>query len=301
MYIDKFGFIPEQLDLLWGEGQIRTIVEPREALRWIDQFGDADGYLYPPLLHLRRGDPGDAEGESKKIDGTERPALLHRLPATHEIRLTKGPDEPGVLRLCEAGFVIHFLGFLHGRRCQFWDWWIDGRMLTSHHNDYFLLQPEVTSVCLERAFARWATWPPRDQNVLINALFLHNRAPMYEWDWERFQAEYQVLDAFYAIASRQYGVHASGHATRIKVLCGHFGLHRNEPLIEEIVKLRNDLIHEALWGNQVPTSAPPGTFHLPFWIHRFNQRLGLALLGVENDYVHTKWQSGGQFVFAAPH
>jgi hypothetical protein len=300
MYIDKFGFIPEHLDLLWSEGQIRTIVEPHEALRWVEQYANTDGYLYPPLMYWRRQDPKNPEGESEKIEGTERPALLHRLPATHELRLTRAPDEPGALRLREAGFVVHFLGFLHGRRCQFWDWWVDGRLLTSHHNDYILFQPEVTSICLERALGRWATWPPADQNVLINALFLHNRAPMYEWDWERFQAEYQVLDALYAVANRRYGVKASGHAKRIAALCDFFDLHRNVPLIEEMVRLRNDLTHEALWGKQMPTSAPQGTFQMPYWLHRLNQRLGLAVLGIDNDYVHTKWQSGGQFVFGVP-
>lgn len=300
MYTDKFGFIPERLDLLWSEGQVRTIVEPSEALAWIEQYANTDGYLYPPLMHWRRGDPKDPEGESEKIEATERPALLHHLPATHELCLTRAPDEPGAFRLREGGFVVHFLGFLHGRRCQFWDWWVDGRVLTTRHNDYISLRPDVTSLCLERAFQRWATWPPRDQNVLTNALFLHNRAPMYEWDWERFQAEYQVLDAFYALAHRQFGVQAPRHATRIKALCDHFDLHRNESMIEEIVRLRNALVHEALWSDQMPTSAPAGTFHLPFWLHRFNQRLGLALLGIENDYVRTKWQSGGQFVFAAP-
>lgn len=299
MYVDEFGFIPQRLDLLWDRGQIRTLECFEEAVRWFDAHSNRDGYLYPPLIQWRSV---GSEGESERLESTERPALLQRIPATHELRLRHSFTDQRTGRLSDAGFIVRFLGFLLGHRCQFADWWVDGRILARKHNDYHIFLPDIVSVCLERALNAWSTWPRRDQTVFTNALFLHNRAPGYEWDWERFQGEYQVLDALCSMACRRHGITTKGHVLRghvprIEALCNHFGLARNPDLVRQIVNLRNDLVHEALWGGQVPTSAPKGVFDLPFFIHHLNQRLGLAILGFTHDYMRTPWWSGSQKVF----
>lgn len=295
MYVDQFGFIGERLDLLIERGQVRTLPQFEEAKALLEKCSNRDGYLYPPLAHQQTLDFG---GSPKKIHRTERPALLHRIPASHEIRLFDAPGDAEAGRYGEGGFAVHFLGFLLGWRCQFFNWWVDGRIPTKSHSDCFVHLPCIVSICLDHARSRWASWPSRDRTVLVNALFLHNRTGVYEWDWERFQAEYQVLDALYAIARRRHGVTARSHRDRIRALCDHFGLFRNDLLGEQIVTLRNELIHEALWGGQMPGTAPQGTFHMPIWLHRFNQRLVLGILEIDAEYVHSNWQSLGEFSFS---
>jgi hypothetical protein len=129
-------------------------------------------------------------------------------------------------------------------------------------------------------------------------MFLHNRGPGYHWDWERLQTEYQVLDAFYAVARTRYNLPKSKHPKRIEILCKQFGLYRPADLVERIVNLRNNLIHEALWGGKMPgTAGDEESFYAPIWLRRFNQRLGLAILGFENDYVSSRWNTLGTFAF----
>jgi hypothetical protein len=138
----------------------------------------------------------------------------------------------------------------------------------------------------------------RERTVVINAMFLHNRGVGYHWDWERLQTEYQVLDAFYAVAKACFKLPSSKHAKRIEILCKQFGLYWPADLVDRIVDLRNNLIHEALWGGQMPGTAPDEeTFYAPIRLHKFNQRLGLAILDFENEYVSSRWNTLGSFAF----
>ena len=130
-------------------------------------------------------------------------------------------------------------------------------------------------------------------------MFLHNREAGYNWDWERLQTEYQVVDAFYAVARSRFKLtYRQKHGKRIEILCKQFGLYWPADLVDRIVDLRNNLIHEALWGGQMPGTAPDEeTFYAPIWLRRFNKRLGLAILGFENDYVSSRWNTLGTFAF----
>jgi len=108
MYVDHFGFIPEQLDLLFEGGQIRTILSPHEASSWLNQHANREGYLYPPIMHWWRGNP---EGKPEKIEGGEYRPLLHRLPATDELRLFDGTEDKKAMRFVEGGFWLTFWDF----------------------------------------------------------------------------------------------------------------------------------------------------------------------------------------------
>ncbi len=60
--------------------------------------------------------------------------------------------------------------------------------------------------------------------------------------------------------------------------------------MEKIVELRNELIHEAVWAGDMPGWPPSGArAHYPRHLHQFNQRLLLALLGIEADYIESEW------------
>jgi hypothetical protein len=281
VYIDRFGFVDRRLDLIISRGQIRTLPEFEDATAWMQRYANEDGYVYPPI-----------QGLSHKVEGTERLVSLHRIPATHEIRLFEALPDLTAGRYGEGGFIAHFLGFLLGWRSQFFDWWVDGRVPTSSHHDYFIPgSADVVSSCLDRARSRWASWPQRQRTVFLNALFLHNRTKVYQWDSERFLAEYQVLDAFYAVAKRCFGLKATTYRGRFKALCQRFELFSDDSIAKRISSLRDDLIHSALWADQVPGTAPEGAFLMPIWLHHFDQRLGLAMLGLDGQYVRSNWQS----------
>lgn len=289
MYQDRFGFLPERLDVLWEWGQVRTLEQFDKAKEWLTGRLHPDTYYYPPTQHTRRGWPPE---EAEVVPNSERPALLHRVPATHELVLSDY-DKDESLRTGIAGFIVHFLGFLLGHRVQFDDWWMDGRLPSRCQSDAPPHSAREVSVCLDVAVATWMRADDRAKRVLTNAIFMHNRAPSYEWSWERFIIEYQVFDALFRVAVRVHGVKDPRvHADRFAAFGDAFGLHQDAERIATIVQLRNDLFHETLWVGGTPTGdESEGGYYGAIWLQHINQRMGLAVLGFSGSYVRSEWAS----------
>jgi len=109
-------------------------------------------------------------------------------------------------------------------------------------------------------------------------------------EWERFQAEYQVFDALYSIARDVGIVSRVPHVERIPAMCASFGLPMEATCVATIVRLRNDLLHEALWAGRMPGEARGNeAFHSSFWLDHLSSRLTLALLGINGPYVQSPW------------
>jgi len=276
-----------RLDLLWSLGQVRTLDHFDELETWLQSRLHPDGYYYPPIQQTFVGWPLET---AEPVPNTQRGALLHQVPPTHELVLREYPSKDQSVRESIAGFVIHCLGFITGRRCQFADWWIDGRLPGRPETDAEPLFQREVSVCLDAAVDTWKLAGDRERRVLTNALFMHNRSPSYEWSWERFIVEYQVFDAFYRISSQLYAVTAPTHGERFEALADRFGLFFDRPRIGRIVALRNELFHEALWVGTTPTSGGGEEgFYAPLWLRHINQRLGLAVLGFTGPYIESNW------------
>jgi hypothetical protein len=296
MYVDRFGWIPRPLDVQGSFGELRTVSDFDNAVTCMKKRFDYEGYAYAPCEDVATW--RESHEASNISDRVIRPASIYRLPATHELRLAAVSDDPAILRNADSGFLIHFLGFLLGYRCQFWDWWVDLRISVRSQADYDIFSPNILSKCLDLGISSWRDLEKRERIIVINAMFLHNRGIGYQWDWERLHTEYQVLDAFYAVAKTRFKLPNSKHAKRIEILCKQFGLYRPPDLIARIVDLRNKLIHETLWGGQMPCTAPDEeTFYAPIWLHKFNQRLGLAILGFKNEYVSSRWNTLSSIAF----
>jgi len=297
MYVDSFGWVPRPLAFEGSFGELRTLPEFDDAVAWLKNHSDYDGYLYPPIDNV--GTWRESHEASKTINHVSRPANLHKVPATHELRLMTASDDPAILRNADSGFLIHFLGFLMGHRCQFWDWWVDSRVSVRSHADYHIVSSDSISKCLEIGISSWREWNQRERTVFINAMFLHNRSAGYRWDWERFHSEYQVFDAFCSVASSRFRLTMGNHSKRFEVSSKHFGLYWYPDLVDKMVHLRNKLIHEALWSGQMPgTARDEDSFYLPIWLQNFNQRLGFAILGFANDYVHSRWNELSTIAFS---
>ena len=266
-----------------------------DANEWITKYAHRDGFVFPPIEKL-----GKESGEI--LPHTERPSHLHRLPASHNLRMdTAKPDDR-----TEASFILQIVGFLHGTWLQFEDWWFDSRVplgkmgLSSSQatNEHFLTH----------AYKAWQKWPTSVRKRFTTTLFMFNRAPSYEWDWEHFVVEYMVFDALYRTAvdlklifARDDKGKQIGHATRIIHICHELNLQENAALAKDFAKLRNDLLHETLWDSGQPGGAGSAeAFLTQFHLRRLNQRLVLAILGYKNDFMRSGWWSSGSFAFDIP-
>jgi len=80
------------------------------------------------------------------------------------------------------------------------------------------------------------------------------------------------------------------HENRIPVLCDAFSIPCDAAYVTPIVRLRNHLLHEAIWGNRMPGEARGDeAFHSSFWLNRLCQRVTLRLLGIDGPYARSAW------------
>src|SRR5215213_9949275 len=120
-YTDYFGFLPVTDPLEYSGGRVTLLPEFEQAREWMIRQAGTHEYVYPSPVHTMRSVDG---GKTfKKVRRSDRPAFLYRLPESHELVLDGGYTEESA-RYGEAAFVVHFLAFMYGYRCHFWDWWI---------------------------------------------------------------------------------------------------------------------------------------------------------------------------------
>jgi hypothetical protein len=252
--IDRFGFLPCDWMFEFDGGEIWPIPEIRKVRKRVDKFTNEDGFLYPPLSHRVRLEP-KTNRVLQKIPRTERPAHLHPVPPSHELRLrVSGTVEEG--RKGPGAFVLHLLAYLFGIRLQFHDWWFDSRVpirMGQTHN----IHPNKAAAepFLSHCYRVWESWSTEEQKLITNLLFMHSRAPSYEWDWERFAVEYMLFDGCWKLAKQKHGVKNVPHSDRIKVVCQKFDIPCDNDLARKIVNLRNELFHETLWDRLQPCTA----------------------------------------------
>ena len=197
--------------------------------------------------------------------------------------------------------MIHLIGYLHRTCLQFRDGFADSRVPIDWRSD-INFNSATAEDFLSYSYERWATWPETERRRFTNILFMLNRAPAYEWDWEHFLIEYMVLDGCYRMGV-EVGMLAAErrHEHRIRRLCEKFQLLQNDSLTNQIVGFRNELFHETLWNSTQPGTSPSNdSFFAPLHLRRLNQRLILGLLGYHNEYMRSAWWSMSHCRFQPP-
>lgn len=291
----RFGFLNCKWTIEFKGGTVSPIPEFDEVAAWVHKYTNEDGFLYPPLTQRVRWNP-KTKKSYKKIPRTKRPALLRRLPASHELCLSTSSTIEDI-RKGSGAFVIHLLAYLFGTRLQFHDWWFDGRVPIRLTDNFTKATAENF---LSHCYQTWLGWTKKQQRLITNLLYMYSRASLYEWGWERFTIEYMVLDGCWNLAKLRLGGKVR-HEDRICILCKEFQIPFEDQLVKNIVKLRNNLFHETLWdGSQPCTTVSSSAFQQPSNLHRLNQRLIPALLGYKTPYVKTAWWTLGAWWFDQP-
>ena len=298
MYDDAFGYLPLDVLARFNGGKICRVVGFEEVLKTVEQWTCIDGYIYPGIDQTAYS---AGRSPSNKVGCSAKHAVLHRLPATHMLCLEQQFSDKKEARYGVGGFLIHFLGFLYGYRCQFADWWFDGRVSTRAQNDHNPPRQHELNALLDLAVSRWNHLSIPQQVVAINALYLHSRTFVYELEWERFQAEYQVFDAAFSLARTVGHILAKkkiSHGDRMRAVCERYSIPFDAAKVSTIVKLRNQLLHEAIWDGRMPGEARSETSALaPLWVNRLTRRLLLGALGFEGKYISGAWWTLSQCRF----
>lgn len=292
---DKFGFLLEKYSFFLGEIEIMPLSNYDELKDIVDEHTNRDSYYYPPLTYRVKIDP-ETNKPLEKVQKTERPAHLHKLPPSHIIIIKNTKQNIEELRNGATGFIIHLLGYLFGCRLQFSDWWVDNRIpMKSQHG--IVISEEEANNFLQHSLKEWKSWLYDKQHLFTNLLFMHTRVASYEWEWERFMMEYIVFDGCWKFYSEGKNF-KTGHGDRLKKILDDFGMVVHKDKIKKIVDLRNQLFHETLWeGNQPGTTSTNDAFYSYIWLQSINQRLFPALLNYDTKYIRSDWTCMGTLLF----
>ena len=296
MSIDYFGYLGINESYTFEGGKISISCDFDKAKQLVDELTNKDGYLYPPITRTINLDPLTMK-EKDVVPNTERPALLHNLPVTHSIEIA----DDGTIeehRRGPSAFLINLLGFVFGYRLQFHDCWIDGRVLINGNNGLSVHHDTVEDL-LSHSFGLWKSWDPESQRLITNLLFMFSRSPHYEWEWERFTIDYMVIDGIWKIDAKKKSIKKYvSHKDRINSLCETYDIPVNDSYIEEMVDLRNALLHESLCDNGQPCSAGSiNAFMITIFLRNLIKRLVPAVLDYQTSFIKTSWWSLGAYRF----
>ena len=313
---DRFGFVAYPIGFSFTGGAIEPVPNHHEVIESVREqsfrpnsnpidpardWRDEQRIIFPPVIHsgvrTRRG--------FLDVPNSDRPATIFRVPATHAIRLDRFSGAPTEAREADTGFLIRAFAFLFDSAAQFHSWWFDAPISFGAYN----LDPteEVAAEFLSKAYRTWLRWDVEQQQAMIAVLKMFARAPGYQWYWEQFAWEYTVTDACYKLAKKEidHSLPFPGfHKQRLPLLIRSLGLSltpEEQGWIDTIVPLRNTLIHEARWAGHLPSSkTSQRAVQTPLVLHQLNQRLIVALLGFECEFVRTPWDRNGHARFELP-
>lgn len=291
-----FGYLPVRLDLQTSTFSISSLDSLDQSIAVVSKSPRLkNGWLWPPTQSGRGFEPQPRFG----------------VPLTHELTLLNAvPSDVDAL----AEYLITALGFLHGIVLipEGWGHMTRVNVDAEQMRDY-LLQDSARLRVLSSAMAFWQQHPSL-RHHLFGLMYWHSAASAFPRDYEQFAWHYSVLDACWLLHARLHGLpERGGHAERIKRLADAYQLKIPGPWDDgrAIVKIRNDLVHEASWGGQ-PIGFSPGPrigyganshgggpmHEIPLvgTLVAFTTRAILAILGESGTYVHSALQRGPCFL-----
>lgn len=157
----------------------------------------------------------------------------------------------------DANFAVQALAYLYGTRLQLTGWQFDSRIPVTPPNHHVWRGKPAIQRFLTRAYEEWCLTAAEKRARLTNILYLHAKAPAYDWIWEWFFLEYVVADAIYDFSNRTYLTTNVTHEQRIRELCSRLGVWcPDEAPVRAIVDLRGTLFHERTVGWCLPRPCP---------------------------------------------
>jgi hypothetical protein len=289
----KFGFLTSSKRIKSGGISIAPLPEFGEIIaNFYETASVSEGWIYGP----EREEPKSAEEKSRFKNTAPKIAQpFFRLPSTHEITSTDLDDD-------QLKFVVLAYGFLNGLyltpenyACLQKAPYQEGKLsrLVLGGSDYeigirkirqFLLNSGKEKVHAMRAILHW---------------FLAGQS--YEFEWDRFDAQYKVLDGIYAVS----GISSPFHARRPVDLVAHFARYKiilpdwckiDKPKSSKVSRMRNDLFHEAIYaGMPLGYAYPDENYDLEFV--SFNAKLIAALLTIDTPYLRAAPDDRSQWLW----
>jgi hypothetical protein len=302
---DRFGmlFVPIKV-VIPNRIIISPVNEFAEIKKEYKKFDD-NGFMNPPICQKVTYVDGS---KSDIIEGPKKQAEIYQLHSTHVIEYSDEVDEK-TFRTTTGRFIIGLLEVLFDARLQWEGWWHEDRIpmknecvctIVNGENIDFLgrviKQKDQLSQFFSDALSIWDDeLDEKSKKIFLNAIYYHQKAIGYKWGFEKYTVDYYAVDAIwrFGVCSKKWkDTDEKGknipHGKRLEKMIQALNLFDNEDKRNEIVNTRNDLFHEANWGDGNPIDIGYKNC-ICFVLHRLVKRLILAAIGTRNEYTRSSW------------
>jgi hypothetical protein len=229
-------------------------------------------------------------------------AKIFELASTHKLTIDNGPQDPDF-----ANFIIALFGLMKGLRFvpEGWQHFYRVPLKCGALCD-FLADNSSISKMLELATEFWKSNKLTEvRRGIFGAIHWHLFGQLYEHEFERFNAQYIVLDSCFALFKSIIKLKKNlGHGERPSLMCTEYGLAVPSWAVKgldekyPIAKLRNQFFHEGLYGGSpIGFSHPTDIPSIELELTSFNARLILAILGVRNIYTKSSVDTHQRYGF----
>ena len=271
----EFGFLNEEKIYETRYFFIKPLSDIQTRIEDIkNNFYIERGWIYPPY--------------EKENGGLTKPSIWYDVCSSHSIEV-KGDRKD----FCEdlITFAVLFFGFLKGtyllpsNHGRFYRTPIEKEKLTG----FFVRDKDIEKIMDMAAEFYLSNYKNGISKRYQAAIFWFLFGQSYNHIFERFDAQYRVLDGVFSISKELFKITENQknivHAKRIQYLCEYFCIpipdwgicDENKESI--LSRLRNALIHEALFdGEPIGYKIPQENYSLEF--PRLNEKLLLSIIGI---------------------
>lgn len=275
----KFGFLIDKKEFECVDFSIETVENYDEVINKFYKFVNVShGWIYGPEKELNKT---SKEKDIFKQPGPKICDSFYRMYSTHNIKSNITDED-------HLRFLILGYGFLQGLyltpegysrlgRVPYEPGKLNGLLLSG--DDY------INGMEIINDYYKSSTEEKRNQMFACIHWFSVGQSSVFEWD--RFDAQYKVLDGIYKLS----GVNAPNHASRPVKLADKYGIILPEWAVldssgkrSQLSKHRNELVHEAKYGGHpIGYSYPSENYSLEFT--SFNTKLIASALSIDTPYL----------------
>lgn len=274
----EFGFLKEKFRVVAGNIEIKPMGDIDEKIDRMHRLAVvSNGWIYPPM---EDGAHNFSEKNKFKVK-PQLPAKFFTTEPTHSITIYPHDDE-------KLRFLILAYGFLLGLYLS-----------PAEYLCLYRIPHEVgklTGVALIKndaekgilGFSRcFDTLDSEKRKLAFSIMHWFLVGQSYNYAWDRFDAQYKVLDSIYKFS----GLSSNNHASRPVALAEYFGIKKPQWIeldstgkFSVLSKTRNELVHEAKFGGQPIGYAYPDE-NFDFEFTRFNAKLIPAIFGLRSPFL----------------
>ena len=275
----KFGFLIDKKEFSCSDFSFETVDKFDEIMNSFYEYVQvSNGWIYGPEKELNKS---SREKEKFKQPGSIVRDSFYRMSATHEINTNITDKE-------HLRFLILGYGFLQGLYLTPEGYSYLGRIPYEPGKlNGLLLMKDDYVIGMEIINDYYKSSSEEGRNQMFACIHWFSIGQSFSFEWDRFDAQYKVLDGIYRLS----GITDVPHASRPVELANKYNI--KLPKWAELDSTgkksqlsihRNELVHEAKYGGHpIGYSYPSENYSLEFT--SFNTKLIAAALGINTPYL----------------